>query len=201
MSALLIGAAIQVASALAGGIASAIAKRKAQQAQEAQKRQNEAWYDRNYNADPTQRASAQAALAKMRELMQERSRAAAGQAAVMGAGGEVAAQEKKAQNSALADAVSNVAAAGDARKDAIENRYLDTMLGLDNAKVAQQLQRSQNIATAASEAGKVAAGIAASGLEKEYIKDPAKKTAEALKKDYLKNNPVKDVQDTGYAIS
>lgn len=175
MTPLLIGAAIQGASALAGGISSAIANRKAQQAQEAQRRQNEAWYDRNYNADPTQRASAQAALTKMRELMQERSRAAAGQAAVMGAGGEVAAQEKKAQNSALADTVSNIAAAGDARKDAIEDRYLDTKQGLDNAEVAQQLQRSKNIATAATEAGKVAAGIAASGLEKEYIKDPAKK--------------------------
>lgn len=175
MTPLLIGAAIQGASALAGGISSAIANRKAQQAQAAQKQQNEAWYDRNYNADPTQRASAQSALTKMRELMRERSRSAAGQAAVMGAGGEVAAQEKKAQNSALADTVSNIAAAGDARKDAIENRYLDTKQGLDNAEVAQQIQRSQNIATAATEAGKVAAGIAASGLEEEYVKDPAKK--------------------------
>ena len=171
----LISLAMQAGGSIAGGISSANANKRAQDAIAAQRKQNEAWYDRRYNEDATQRASAQAALTKMRELMQERSRNAAGQAAVMGTGSEAAAAEKKAQNAALADTVSNIAAAADARKDAIEDRYLDTMQGLDNAEVEQQLQKSKNIATAASEAGKVAAEIAASGLEEEYVKDPAKK--------------------------
>lgn len=125
----LIGSAIGVAGAIFGGVSASKAMKKAQQNVEAQRRKNQDWYDRRYNEDATQRADAQRILTMTEERIKNRNRQAAGSAAVMGGTDESVAAAKAANNQALADATSQIAAAADARKDNIEATYLQN----DNA--------------------------------------------------------------------
>ena len=138
-----------------------------------QQRENQNWYDRRYNEDPTQRADAQRLLTHTAELIERRNKAAEGKAAVMGASQESVATTKEANAKAIADVASNIAAAGDARKDAIEAQYRATRQGLQNAETGIEAgydkARSQAIADAAkgvsSALGTVASGVAGLGGE------------------------------------
>ena len=138
-----------------------------------QQRENQNWYDRRYNEDPTQRADAQRLLTRTAELIKRRNKAAEGKAAVMGASQESVATTKEANAKAIADVASNIAAAGDARKDAIEAQYRATRQGLQNAETGIEAgydkARSQAIADAAkgvsSALGTVASGVAGLGGE------------------------------------
>jgi len=85
---------------------------------------NEDWYNRRYNEDATQRADAQRLLTLTEDSIKKRNKAAAGKAAVIGGTDESVAAEKERNNQAMADAVSQISAAADQRKDAIEQQYL-----------------------------------------------------------------------------
>ena len=89
-----------------------------------QQRENQNWYDRRYNEDATQRADAQRVLSMTEEAIRRRNKAAEGRAALMGGTDESVAAEKEANNRALADAASQIAASADRRKDVIEQQYL-----------------------------------------------------------------------------
>ena len=129
----LIGSAIGAAGAIFGGISASKAMKKAKKNVEAQRKKNQDWYDQRYNEDATQRADAQRILTQTEESIKNRNRQAAGAAAVMGGTDESVAAAKAANNEALADATSQIAAAADARKDNIEATYLAN----DNAFVNQ----------------------------------------------------------------
>lgn len=144
----LIGSAIGAAGAIFGGISASKAMKKMKQGIEAQRKKNQDWYDRRYNEDATQRADAQRILTQTEESIKQRNKAAAGSAAVMGGTDESLAATKAANNEALADATSQIAANADARKEVIEATYLQN----DNA-FQQQLndleqQKSQAISGA-----------------------------------------------------
>ena len=94
--------------------------KKAKRNVEAQRQKNQDWYDRRYNEDATQRADAQRILTQTEESIKQRNKAAAGSAAVMGGTDESVAAAKEANNKALADATSQIAADAEARKDNIE---------------------------------------------------------------------------------
>jgi len=79
--------------------------------------------DRRYNEDATQRADAQRMLALTEQAIRNRNRAAAGTAAVMGGTNESVAAERAANAQAYSDTASQIAAAGAARKDKIEEQY------------------------------------------------------------------------------
>ncbi len=132
----LIGSAIGAAGSIFGGISASKAMKKAKQNVEAQRKKNQDWYDRRYNEDATQRADAQRILTQTEESIKQRNKQAAGSAAVMGGTDESVAAAKAANNQALADATSQIAAQADARKDNIEATYLQT----DNA-FAEQLNQ------------------------------------------------------------
>lgn len=125
---------MKVGGAIFGGISASRAAKKQKEAIEAQRRKNQDWYDRRYNEDATQRADAQRILTMTEESIKNRNRQASGSAAVMGGTDESVAAAKAANNQALADATSQIAAAADARKDSIEATYMQN----DNA-FAQQL--------------------------------------------------------------
>ena len=125
----MIGSAIGAASAIFGGVSASKAMKKVQRNVEAQRQKNQDWYDRRYNEDATQRADAQRILTMTEESIKNRNRQAAGSAAVMGGTDESVAAAKAANNRALADATSQIAAAADARKDNIEATYMQN----DNA--------------------------------------------------------------------
>lgn len=132
----LIGSAIGAAGSIFGGISASKAMKKAKQNVEAQRKKNQDWYDRRYNEDATQRADAQRILTQTEESIKQRNKQAAGSAAVMGGTDESVAAAKAANNQALADATSQIAAQADARKDNIEATYLQN----DNA-FAEQLNQ------------------------------------------------------------
>lgn len=124
---------------------------------EAQKAENQNWYDQRYNEDATQRADAQRILALTAERMKKANRAAAGTAAVMG-GGDI---DRSTSSTAMADAASQIAVAGANRKDEIENKYIarkNDLQGQINELNAQK-QNALDIAGGAI-------GGAASGIEK-----------------------------------
>lgn len=151
----IIGTALGVAGGLFGGIKARKQMRDIQDSINRQRRKNQDWYDRKYNEDATQRADAQRILTKTEELFKQRNKAAAGSAAVAGATEESVAAQKAAGNAALADATSHIAAKADARKDAIEQQYVqaDSMYTDQLAQLKQG--RAQGIAAAAGELGKV----------------------------------------------
>ena len=173
MSLLLTGA-LSGGSLLANLIGSGLSASAAKEARDKelknirnQQRENQNWYDRRYNEDPTQRADAQRLLTRTAELIKQRNKAAEGKAAVMGASEESVAATKEANAKTIADVASNIAAAGDARKDAIEAQYRATRMGLQNAETGVEAgydkARSQAIADAtkgvSSAFGSVASGL------------------------------------------
>lgn len=144
----IIGGAMKVGGAIFGGISASRSAKKQKRAIEAQRRKNQDWYDRRYNEDATQRADAQRILTMTEESIKNRNRQAAGSAAVMGGTDESVAAAKAANNQALADATSQIAAAADARKDNIESTYMQN----DNAFVNQLNQIEANKQAAISQA-------------------------------------------------
>lgn len=142
----LIGSAIGAAGCIFGGIKASKAMKKAKRNVEAQRQKNQDWYDRRYNEDATQRADAQRILTQTEESIKQRNKAAAGSAAVMGGTDESVAAAKEANNKALADATSQIAADAEARKDNIEATYMQN----DNALVEQLNAIEQGKANAIS---------------------------------------------------
>ena len=134
-------------SILGGILGSKSAKKQRRMLEEEQKK-NDAWYNRRYNEVGTERADAQAALTKMREMMKERSTSARGASVVAGGSTERDAVEKAAQTSALASAITEINANNEARKDAIEAQYQSRDSDLVSQKLAAEKQKAQAIAQA-----------------------------------------------------
>lgn len=128
----LIGAGMGVLGSVLGGISKNKMLREQKKYLKEQRKQNQNWYDRRYNEDATQRADAQALLTRTNEEIRNRNRAAAGSAAVMGGTDESLAAAKDANAKTLADATSNIAASAEARKDAIESKYLERDSEINN---------------------------------------------------------------------
>jgi len=157
----LIGAGIGAAANIYGSIKASKAAKKANNMLEQQKAENRNWYDQRYNEDATQRADAQRVLTMTMDRIRERNKAAAGTAAVMGGTTESVAAEKAANAQAMADAASQIAAAGEARKDAIEQQYLAKDDALTQQQIANQMQKAANIGTAAQGVAQAAMGAGA----------------------------------------
>lgn len=144
----IVGGGLKAAGAIFGGISASKAIKKAKRNVEAQRKKNQDWYDQRYNEDATQRADAQRILTQTEESIKQRNQQAAGSAAVMGGTEESVAAAKAANNQALADATSQIAAAADQRKDNIESTYMQN----DNAFVNQLNEFEQQKAQAISQA-------------------------------------------------
>lgn len=154
----LIGSAIGAAGSIFGGISASKAMKRAKKNVEAQRQKNQDWYDRRYNEDATQRADAQRILTQTEESIKQRNKQAAGSATVMGGTDESVAAAKAANNQALADATSQIAANAEARKDNIEATYMAN----DNAFVEQLNQLEQGKAQAIGQAVQGVANAASS---------------------------------------
>lgn len=155
-----IGAGLKIASSIFGGIKASKAMRKYKQQIEQQKRENKSWFDRRYNENATQRADAQALMTNLRDAIRRRSENAAGTQAVAGGTEESVAAQKAADADAMSNAVSNINAMGEARKDQIEQQYQEREDGLNAQLGKVQVGRAQNIANAVKGVSDAAAGIA-----------------------------------------
>ena len=130
------------------------------------KQQKQNWYDRRYNEDFTQRADAQRVLQQAKDTLAKRNKAAQGRAAVMGSTNEAVAAEKAANNEAYAAAVSRVAAAGAASKDAIEQQYNQQNMQLSGQIAGMYGDRAANAALGGAQALQ-----GAGSLIGEFLKD------------------------------
>ena len=153
----LIGAGLGLASSIAGGIANRKARKKQEQMLAQQQRDNQAWYDRKYNEDPTKRADTVRLLTQMQEQIKNRNRAAKGRQAVMGGTEDSTTAVKEANNKTLADTTSQIVAANEARKDAIEQQYQQN-------KRSIQGQQMQMEADKAAGTANVVAGVAGTAV-------------------------------------
>jgi hypothetical protein len=158
----LIGAGLGLASSIAGGIANRKARRKQEQMIAQQQRENQAWYDRTYNADPTKRADTVRLLTQMQEQIKNRNKAAKGRQAVMGGTEDSTTAVKEANNKTLADTTSQVVAANDARKDNIEQQYRERKNQLNNQQMGIEAEKAADTANAVAGVAGTAANIAAS---------------------------------------
>ena len=142
------GGVLGAAGSIFGGVKASKAMKRMKRNLEEQKRENQAWFDRRYNENATQRADAQQAISLMREEMKKRSQAAAGAQAVMGGTEESVAAAKAANNQALADATAQIAVNGERRKDAVEQQYQQRDAQLDDALNNLEVGKAQAIGQA-----------------------------------------------------
>ena len=127
-----------------------------------QQKENQAWYDRTYNADPTKRADTVRLLTQMQEQIKNRNKAAKGRQAVMGGTDDSTTAVKEANNKTLADTTSQIVAANDARKDNIEQQYMNRKNQLQNQQMGLEAEKAADTANAVAGVAGTAANIAAS---------------------------------------
>lgn len=158
----LIGAGLGLASSIAGGVANRKARKKQEQMIAQQQRENQAWYDRKYNEDPTKRADTVRLLTQMQEQIKNRNKAAKGRQAVMGGTEDSTTAVKEANNKTLADTTSQIVAANDARKDNIEQQYMARKSQLQGQQMGLEAEKAADTANAVAGVAGTAANIAAS---------------------------------------
>ena len=159
MIASLIGGGIGVLGSVAGAIGSARKMKQAGDMLTAQQDQNQAWYDKEYNTDYTQRADAQAILNKTREMANENRKRARGMSVVAGATDESVAMENEASNDMIANTMGNINQSADAYKQSVQGQFRATQQQLDQQQYNNKIAEAQNIANAASGVSKAGAGI------------------------------------------
>ena len=172
----LIGAGLGLASSIAGGVANRKARRKQEQMIAQQQKENQAWYDRTYNADPTKRADTVRLLTQMQEQIKNRNKAAKGRQAVMGGTEDSTTAVKEANNKVLADTTSQIVAANESRKDNIEQQYRERKNQLNNQQMGIEAEKAADTANAVAGVAGTAANIAAtidSGAGKSKVARPS----------------------------
>lgn len=197
---LIVAGALSAAASLANGIfgASSAAKQKREQeaAIQKQKAEERAFFQRRYNEDATQRADAQRLLTRANEMNKKRTQAAMGRKAVVG-GTDASVEAMKQANAAqVSNAVSDIAARADAKKDALEDAHRSRMSNLDAQETAirASAEAAKRNATAQAATGLVntaASVIAASG----DMKAKAPKY-DASKQPNISNEQIKSVGRT-----
>jgi hypothetical protein len=150
----IVGAGLKIGGSIYGGIKASKAMKQMKRNIQNQMKENQDWYDRRYNEDATQRADAQRALTLTEEAIKRRNQAAEGSQAVMGGTDESVAAAKQANAQSMADTTANIAVNADARKDNIEQQYINRKqqfneqlnnLTQENAKqMAQAVQGAAN---------------------------------------------------------
>jgi hypothetical protein len=157
----LIGAGLGVASSIFGGISARKARRKQERMLAQQEKENQAWYDRKYNEDPTKRADTVRLLTQMQEQIKNRNKAARGRQAVIGGTEDSTTAVKEANNKTLADTTSQIVAANESRKDDIESQYQARKNAIQNKRMGLEAEKAAGAASVAAGVAGTAANIAA----------------------------------------
>lgn len=155
----LIGAGVSAIGSIFGGISASKAMKKVKKNLENQQSENEAWFNRRYNEDATQRADAQRILTKTEESIRNRNKQAAATAAVMGGTEESVAAAKQANSDAMAEAASRIATAAEARKDNIEQIYQQKDAALNDSLNNMERNKAANVTSAIQGVGSAASGL------------------------------------------
>ena len=156
----IIGGAVGAAGSIFGGISASKAMKKVKNNLLRQQQQNRDWYDQRYNEDATQRADAQRILSLTQQAIRQRNREAAGAQAVMGGTPESLAATNAANSQTIAQATSHIAAAGDSRKDQIEQAYQQREGQLQGQLNDVEINKAKAMAEAVQGVAQAGAGIA-----------------------------------------
>lgn len=156
----LIGAGLSLASSVAGGIANSKARKKQAQMLQQQLKDNQAWYDRKYNEDPTKRADTVRLLTQMQEQIKNRNKAAKGRQAVMGGTEDSTTAVKEANNKTLADTTGQIVAVNENRKDAIEQQYQQNKRSIQGQQMQMEAEKAGDTANVVAGVAGTAANIA-----------------------------------------
>lgn len=144
----MLGTILGIGGSIFGGIAGAKATQKAEEGIKTLQKKNEEWYNRRYNEDATQRADAIAMLNKTKDFIKERNKQAEGVAAVMGTPASAVAVEKANNNAIIGDVTSQIIADNEARKDMIEQTFMDRDVSYQEQLNNMAMNKSRNIANA-----------------------------------------------------
>ena len=162
-----IGAGIGILGSVAGAIGSSRRMKKARGVLQEQQRENQAWFDKEYNRDYTQRADAQALLERVRQQADNQYKRAEQMAAVTGATGESLAMQKAAANDMYAQTLTGLGEQASRFKEGVMNRFLDTRSQLNGRQYDSYVQGAQQWQQTAANAGQMASGIGGLFQDKE----------------------------------
>lgn len=123
------------------------------------RRDNQSWYNRRYNEDPTQRVDARRILSMTEDALRRRNRAAEGRKAVMGGTEESIAAERENASNTLSNVTSQIAAANESRKDKIEQQYLNRKNKLDDEYWESEAERPNGYDIANNMLGGLSQGL------------------------------------------
>lgn len=156
----LIGAGLGLASTIAGGISNSNARKQQRRMLSQQQKENQAWYDRKYNEDPTKRADTVHLLTQMNDTVKNRNKAARGRQAVMGGTEDSTTVVKEANNKTVADTTAQIVSANEARKDNIEQQFLNRKQQIQDQQMGMKSQDAANTANVVAGVAGTAANIA-----------------------------------------
>ncbi|MBQ2006738.1 MAG: hypothetical protein II205_04150 [Bacteroidales bacterium] len=159
-----LGAALSLGSSIYGAIKSGKQNKEARQMLQDRRDENRKWYESRMAEDYTSRADAQAVFNKQRELLEERYNQARATRAVSGDTAESEAMQKAAANDAVAQSMSDVAAAAEQHKENVEQQYRQTDAALAQAQAESKAAQAQATAQAASQAAAAGLNLLGSSL-------------------------------------
>lgn len=155
----LIGAGLQIGSAIYGGIKSSQANKRAMDMIQNQRAENKKWYDQKMAEDYMQRSDVQNVLRKQRELLKEQYQRARATNIVAGGTDESLALQQQAANEAMGDTMADIAANASAYKDSIEQQYRAQDAALNQQIIGVEQGNAQAIAQAAGQMGSAVGGL------------------------------------------
>ena len=162
----IIGGGVALGGAIYGAIKSGQLNNKARKLISDLRDKNEQWFNLKRSQDYTQRADVQAAIKRQRELLDEQSRRAEATNLIAGGTDEAVAMQKEAANRSLAQATTDIAAAGANYNDNIENQYRAQDNALANQMSQSYAQQAAQTSQAASQVVKAGIGVMGQGLKK-----------------------------------
>lgn len=160
----LIGAGI---SAIGGAVSAAVSAAQAKKAREANERGQaylDDWYNEAVGTNILDRADTQSMLANYRDVMNEQSKKYVNNAIKGGATEEGKVAYAQAQNKGYADAISKIAAQGQAYKDRVSEQYMQGKMAYNQQLADQYMQSGQQMGNALSSAFN-SSGSAVSGMK------------------------------------
>lgn len=176
----IISGAVGMGSAIYGGIKAGEERKKMQTYLSGEKSDNEAFYNKNYYGDYTQRADTQNLMRRTREMLKKSNQVAANTAVVTGATPEAQLAVKEQSNEVITDTMSNVAAQGQRWKDNIQNQYLHRKSQLSNMQYGEMEGAAQGYEALMGN-GIKAVGSAATGLSNSLMTPKLPITTETAK--------------------
>ena len=169
----IISAAGSIGSSLISGSKSSKTAGSADNLIAQQHNDNQRWFDQRYNENYSQTAEAQNLMNYAKKEAEKAYKRADATAAVTGGTEESVARAKRGANEMLSQTASNIAAQGTARKDAIEQQYLNTKNNLTSIQVSNLQQKAQDIAGAGGIASQMFSSVLPVALEAMFKKKGA----------------------------